>query len=130
MVQLNIRGIQGLYGSLSFFGIRSDVTSKWKSFHEDDTQCLAKCRQWQGSIWISRWSNRPWNAQMGNCKVKGLGIKLLVAWTEEGSKENSSTDSGFFSLTAQSLNDGLKPFLRPLLPFDLVLISLAHCVDP
>src|SRR6266516_2970388 len=61
---------------------------------------------------------------MSNGKVKDLGIKLLVAWTQESPKKNSGTELGFFPLAAQAFNGGLKALLRTLLSFGLAIFQL------
>src|SRR5215470_7211575 len=61
---------------------------------------------------------------MRDCQIKGLGIKLLVAWPQKRPQKNSSANLSIFSLAAQSLHCGLKALLCSLLSFSLPIFQL------
>src|SRR5260370_33702657 len=56
-----------------------------------------------------------WETQVCNRKIKGLSIKLLIAWTKESSKENSCSHLRTFIVTSKPFNNFLKALFSAFL---------------
>src|SRR5260221_5179546 len=56
-----------------------------------------------------------WETQVCNRKIKGLRIKLLIAWTKESAKENSCPHLRTFIVTSKPFNNFLKALFSAFL---------------